>query len=92
MLVKILTIRIHLSLRVDILEEASVVPPARRGLNEDFIGLDLFDQFLCSLSKHSGSVCCAYKVDILTIKPLSQMNQSSIEAVVTKRIKFIVSQ
>ena len=74
---------VHLGLRVNVLHKASVAPPLRGCLDEDLVGAELFDQFLCSLGKHGRLIAGADEVDILTIESLGKVHQGCVEAVIT---------
>ena len=81
--IKIGTVRVHLFLTFNILEEFGVVPPLRGCLNDNSVWLELLDKFLSALRQHGRLVSSSYEIDIFAIEAFGKMNERGIEAVVS---------
>ena len=65
----------ELTLRINVLEELGSLPPLLVGLDQHGIRLDLLNEFLGSLGKHSRLVTGTNEEHFLAIESLGQMDE-----------------
>ena len=63
------------TLRINVLEELGSLPPLLVGLDQHGIRLDLLNEFLGSLGKHSRLVTGTNEEHFLAIESLGQMDE-----------------
>ena len=81
---KSIAVLVHFFLRIDVLKWFSSTPPLIVRLNNNSIGLKLFDQFPRSVGQHCALIACSYEIDFFSLKSFCQVEQSGFKTWLSK--------